>query len=84
MITDEIYEAIKVHFAKEWHVKPDKLIILKGRDSIEVLTTHTGVTTYYLEFTIDYGETYEDYWGEIEHSELIEEIRHRKIKDIGL
>ena len=84
MITDEIYDAIKLHFAKEWHVKPDKLIILKGKDSIEVLTTYTGVTTYYLEFTIDYGGTYEDYWGEIKHSELLEELRDLKLKNLGL
>lgn len=84
MITDEIYEAIKVHFAKKWSVKPDKIIVLHGKNSIEVLTTYTGVTTYYLEFTIDYGGTYEDYWGEITHSELLEELRDLKLKNLGL
>jgi hypothetical protein len=74
MITDDIYKLIISHFAKKWSVTPDKIIVLHGKDSIEVLTTYTGVTTYYLEFTIDWGGSYEEYWGEITHSELLEEL----------
>ena len=72
--SDDILNIIKCHFAKEWNVKTELLII----DSIETYINN-GVLSYYLEFSIDWDGSFDSYWGEITHAEVLEDMRDSKI-----
>lgn len=76
--SDEILEVIRKHFAKEYGVNSSRLEI----DSIESYKNDEGELEYYLNFTIDWYGSYEEYWGEITHNEVIEDIRDDKLNNI--
>ena len=71
--SDDILNAIKRHFACEWHVKVESITI----DSIE--TRYHDEVKYYLEFSIDWDGSFDNYWCEITHAEVVEEMRERKL-----
>jgi hypothetical protein len=79
--SDEILEVIKKHFAKEYGVRPQELDI----DSIESYKKD-GNIEYYLDFSINWNgpvlDTYEKYWGEITHNEVLQIMRDDKLKSI--
>jgi hypothetical protein len=76
-ITNQIIGQLKEHFAKEWNVTSDKVHL--GREDISIKGEE-----FYLEFTIDWGGTWETYWGEITYSELIAWSREETLKKIGI
>jgi len=76
--SDEILEVIRKHFAKEYGVNPGRIEI----DSIESYKNDEGDLEYYLNFTIDWYGSYEEYWGEITHNEVIEDMRDNKLNSI--
>lgn len=76
--SDFILEVIKKHFAKEHNVNPKYLDI----DSIESYKNSKGELEYHLDFSINWGESYEKYWGDISHSEVMQDIRDDKLKSI--
>lgn len=76
--SDEILEAIRKHFAKEYGVYPNRLDI----DSIESYKNADGDLEYYLNFIIDWSGSYEEYWGEITHNEVLQDMRDDKLNNI--
>jgi hypothetical protein len=76
--SDEILEVIRNHFAKEYGVNPKRLDI----DSIESVKDKKGELEYHLDFSISWDGTYEIYWGEITHKEVIEDMRDDKLNSI--
>ena len=76
--SDFILEVIKKHFAKKQNVNPKYLDI----DSIESYKDNKGELEYHLDFSINLGESYEKYWGDISHSEVMQDIRDDKLKSI--
>ena len=76
--SNEILEVIKKHFAKEYGVYPNRLDI----DSIESYKNDNGDLEYHLDFTIDWSGSYEGYWGEITHNEVLQYMRDDKINNI--
>ncbi len=74
-----ISEVIKKHFAKEHNVNTKYLDI----DSIESYKNKKGELEYYLDFSITWERDYiTQYWGEISHSEVMQDIRDDKLKSI--
>jgi hypothetical protein len=76
--SDEVLEVIRKHFAKEYGVYPNRLDI----DSIESYKNDEGDLEYHLDFTIDWSGSYEQYWGEISHNEVIGDMRNDKLNNI--
>ena len=76
--SDEILEVIRKHFAKEYGVYPNRLDI----DSIESYKNDDDDLEYYLNFTIDWSGSYEEYWGEITHNEVLQDMRDDKLNNI--
>lgn len=76
--SDFILEVIEKHFAKKCNVNPKYLDI----DSIESYKNKKGELEYHLDFSINSGESYEKYWGDISHSEVMQDIRDDKLKSI--
>ena len=76
--SSEILEVIRKHFAKEYGVYPNRLDI----DSIESYKNDNGDLEYHLGFTIDWSGSYEAYWGEITHNEVLQDIRDDKLNNI--
>lgn len=76
--SDEILEVIRKHFAKEYGVYPNRLDI----DSIESYKNDDGDLEYYLNFIIDWSGSYEEYWGEITHNEVLQDMRDDKLNNI--
>ena len=76
--SDEVLEVIRKHFAKEYGVNPKRLDI----DSIESYKNDEGDLKYCLDFTIDWSGSYEQYWGEISHNEVIQDMRDDKLNSI--
>lgn len=76
--SDEILEVIRKHFAREYDVNPKYLDI----DSIESVKDKKGELEYHLGFSIDWDISYEKYWGEISHSEVLQDMREYKLNNI--
>lgn len=81
--SDEILEVIRKHFAKEYGVYPNRLDI----DSIESYKNADGDLEYHLDFSINWDETYggwdiRQYWGEITHNEVLQDMREYKLNEI--
>ena len=77
--SDGILEVIKKHFVKKYNVNPKYLDI----DSIESYKNKKGELEYYLDFSITRESDYiTQYWGDISHSEVMQDIRDDKLKSI--
>ena len=83
--SDEILEVIRKHFAKEYDVNPKYLDI----DSIESVKDKKGELEYHLDFSINYddddgnyGWDIRQYWGEITHNEVLQDMREYKLNKI--
>jgi hypothetical protein len=76
--SDEVLEVIRKHFAKEYGVYPNRLDI----DSIESYKNDDDDLEYYLNFTIDWSGSYEEYCGEITHNEVLQDMRDDKLNNI--
>ena len=77
--SDGILEVIKKHFTKKYNVNPKYLDI----DSIESYKNKKGELEYYLDFSITRESDYiTQYWGDISHSEVMQDIRDDKLKSI--
>lgn len=80
-ITSQIIGQLKEHFAKKWNVSSSQVYLESGDISVR---GDLGKEHFELEFTIDWGGSYETYWGEITHSELIAWSREELLKKIGI
>ena len=77
--SDEILEVIRKHFAKVYDVDPKYLDI----DSIESVKLNVkGDLEYHLDFSIDWSGSYVEYWGEITHNEVLQDMREEKLNEI--
>jgi hypothetical protein len=81
--SDEVLEVIRKHFAKEYDVNPKYLDI----DSIESVKNVKGDLEYHLDFSINWDGTYDgwdirQYWGEITHNEVLQDMREYKLNEI--
>ena len=68
-------EIIKLHFAKK-HNHPVNLI--------EVENINFDGKNYTLDFNLDYGDWVRHMWGNISHSEVLEDMRDYKIKQLDI